>query len=149
MATEDNKALLRRAFDEVFNRHNLDGIDQFWAEDYIYHFGRDGQISGRSAARSAVQLYLTAFPDLQIEIESLIAEGDTVVVRYNFQGTHTGPWNSPMYPMPPSGRTVRWSGIGIDRIVNGFIAEEREEVGWVPFLRRIGAIPAPNSVPGS
>jgi hypothetical protein len=53
-----------------------------------------------------------------------------------------------MYPMPPSGRTVRWSGIGIDRIVNGFIAEEREEVGWVPFLRRIGAIPAPNSVPG-
>jgi hypothetical protein len=54
MATEDNKALLRRAFDEVFNKHNLDGIDQFWAADYNYHFGGDDQISGRSAARSAV-----------------------------------------------------------------------------------------------
>lgn len=132
MATEENKALIQRLFEEVFNKGNLAVVDELW-------------IAGREEAgkRATVNLR-TTFPDYHRTIEQQIAEGDTVVTRWTARGTHQGVFQSETLgrSIPPTGKSVAVPGVSIHRIANGRIVD-----AWVrgmdsPELwQQIGALP--------
>jgi predicted ester cyclase len=90
------RVLVRRLFDEVFTSHNLAAADEIMAEEYVEHaiapFGREepGRVHGPSHARNVVEWLTAQFPDLEMTIESLVAEADVVAVRVRSSGTNRG-----------------------------------------------------------
>jgi ketosteroid isomerase-like protein len=105
--SEANKELVRRHFEEIFNRRNLSAADELMAQDYLEHavapFGQaePGRVDGPAAICQTAQWLLAQFPDLQMTIEAIVAEGDTVAVRVFSEGTNLGPLNG---VVPPTGK---------------------------------------------
>jgi len=138
--SDQNKAVVERFIDEVWNAHNLDGIDQCIAEDHVDHDpARAGTPQGRDGMREFVAAYLTAFPDAHVTIDELVAEGDLVTARWHATGTHQGE----LMGMPATGRSIDITGIGIDRIADGKIAESWQNFDMLGMLRQLGAVPEP------
>lgn len=136
--SEENKALARRWFEELFNRENLDIADEIVAEDHVNHDPAFPQNSpGPDGAKEVVNLYHGAFPDAQITIEDQIAEGDRVVTRWTGRGTHQGD----LMGVPPSGNRVTVAGITINRIAGGKIAESWDNYDALGMMQQVGAIP--------
>ena len=108
-----NKALVRRFFEEVFNRGNLAAVDELWIP---------GRLEG---GKRAVEHLRTAFPDYHRTIEAQVAEGDLVVTRWTMRGTHRGPYRSRALQrtLAPTGRRVEVPAIGIHRLADGRIVE--------------------------
>ena len=94
MSPEQNKVLAKRAWEEMFNQKNLAVVDELFASDYIYHGPQGQEFRGTESLKQLLSNYLEAFPDLHIEIQDLIAEGDKVVSRVVSRGTHKGCYNS-------------------------------------------------------
>ena len=87
---EENKAIVRRIFEEVWNQGKLDVIDDIYAADFVDHMPGSPDIHGPEGFKQFVNMYRTAFPDIKFTIEDQIAEGDKVVNRFTFTGTHKG-----------------------------------------------------------
>jgi predicted ester cyclase len=91
VSTEENKAAERRFYEEVWHRRNPGAVDEFVAPEFVDHTPLPGQGPGREGFRQAgPALAFSAFPDAQITIEDVIAEGDKVVSRWTVRGTHRG-----------------------------------------------------------
>ena len=86
-------------------------------------------------------MYFTAFPDLQITLEDMIAEGDKVVSRFMGRGTHQGEFMG----IAPTGKRVEATAISIMGLEGGKLAEEWEQVDMISMLQQLGAIPTPGS----
>jgi steroid delta-isomerase-like uncharacterized protein len=115
-----NKTVVRRFYDELWNRGKLDAADELVAEDYVRHDLRPGDAPPGPAGQKAVaEKFRAAFPDVRLEVEALVAEGDLVVARWTMTGTHQGAWGD----MPPTGKSIRFSGVNFFRMVSGKIAE--------------------------
>ncbi len=136
MSTETNKAIVRRFFEEVFNQNRLEVIHEIFAD----HFGGHGSAShaplqGHSLVAHTVHHYRRAFPDIHFTIEEMIAEGDRVVVRITYTGTHQGEFLG----VPATQRKVIVTGVEEARIEDGKIVEESwhffDEIG---LLRQLG-----------
>jgi steroid delta-isomerase-like uncharacterized protein len=123
MATEENKTAVRRVFEEIMNKGNLQAVDELVADDYRVT-DPPGIPPGKEGFRALVNMYRTGAPDLKMTIEDLIAEGDQVAVRWVATGTLTGE----MMGMPPTGQRVTFRAISWFRLVNGRLAEE-----WTQF----------------
>jgi steroid delta-isomerase-like uncharacterized protein len=139
MSTEDNKALVRRFYDEVFNNKNMAGVDAFVAPNVIDHSlppGAPGEIEG---VRQTITMFLTAFPDLHLTLEDIIAEGDRVVVRWTMRGTHQGA----SLGMPPTGKQFTLPGISLVRLDGGMAAETWVSFDQLVMLQQLGLAPAP------
>ena len=97
--SEANKELVRRPFEEIFNRKNFALCDEMMAEEYLEHAqapfseSAPGRVKGPRAMRQSAEWLLAQFPDLHMTIEAMIAEGDTVAVRVLSEGTNLGPLN--------------------------------------------------------
>jgi steroid delta-isomerase-like uncharacterized protein len=135
---EENKQLVRRMEDEIFNRRNLDAVDAFIAPDYTLRTAPPGAPAGRAAVREAIAAYLTGLPGLRVEVELLLAEDDTVAALLTYSGTHDGE----LFGVPATGRPVRARQIAIYRIDGGRIVDEWEVSDQLGLLQQIGAIPA-------
>ena len=123
MSTEQNKAIVRRFFEEVFNTGNFDRLDELFAPDFTGHgLASQGAGTGPDKVRHTVLHFRHAFPDIQFRVEEMIAEGDKVVVRVSFRGTHQGEFMG----IPATGKLVHVSGVELARLENGKIIEE----GW-------------------
>jgi len=138
MSREENKAAVRRYW-EGFNAHNLDIWDEVCTPNHINH---DPGFPVPDADLQTIKEFIgglhTAFPDLNTSEEDLISEGDKIVVRRTFRGTHKGEFMG----VAASGNEVTFSGIFIDRLTGGKIEEQ-----WVVFdvmglMRQIGGVPA-------
>ena len=136
MSTEQNKALLHRLVEE-WNKHNLAGVDELFAPDYVCH--GSGVIPDIDLAgwRQLIPALWTAFPDQHYSLEDLIAEGDKVVSRYTLRCTHQGDFMG----IPPTGKQVSFTGIEIDRIEEDKIVESWFSSDLLGFLQQLGAIP--------
>ena len=95
MAVEDNKAAVQRMGEEAFNQGNLDVLDELVAQDVVDHDPTPGQASGREGIKQFVSTLRTAFPDLQLAVENMVAEGDYVAFNYTINGTHQGERHTP------------------------------------------------------
>lgn len=139
MSTEDNKALVRRFIEEVYTKKNLVVIDELIAPNHIDHSAAAaGSPVGPEGARQLIGMMLTAFPDLHVTIEDMIAEGDKVVFRMTMRGTQQGVLGS----IPPTGKQVAVSTIDIVRIEGGKIAEEWGMDDMLGMLQQLGVVPS-------
>lgn len=140
MSTEDNKALVRREI-EVTNRGNLTElfatIDEVFAPDFVFHDPNLPQVRNREDYNQFDAAFLAALPG-QFTIEDLIAEGDKVVARLSYRGTHQGPWRG----VAPTGKTVTFTGTVTYRIVDGKVVAAWENYDLLSVLRQLGLIPA-------
>jgi steroid delta-isomerase-like uncharacterized protein len=142
MSTEDNKALVRRLIDEVWNQGNLALFDELYTPDFIFHDPGLPQVRTREEDKQWIAGILNAFPDFHITIEDLIAEGDQVVVRLTALGTNTGELGTPA-PHPATGKHVTITGNVIARVANGQFVEIWHQVDWLGLFQQLGVIPAP------
>ena len=107
MSTDANKALVRRFYEEVWARGNLDVADEVFADEYLRHDFRGGEPeAGPAGQKQIAGAFRAAFPDLSWHIDFLIAEGDLVAGRWTASGTHQGSWAG----TEPTGRTMRRTG---------------------------------------
>ena len=104
--TEANKAMMRRFYDEVVNKGNLDEIDARIAQDLIEHNSPPGVPSGPEGMKQSVAMFRAAFPDIRVTIHDTLAEGDKVVIRATASGTHMGE----LMGIPATGRQAHSSG---------------------------------------
>lgn len=120
MSIEANKALVHRLFEEVVNAGELSAMDEILAPDFVSHEELPPGIpSGREGAKQLFSMLRSAFPDLHATIEDEIAEGDKVVARLTFSGTHQGEFME----IAPTGRRVAYAVIDILRIADGQVVE--------------------------
>src|SRR5687767_3632083 len=111
--SEENKAVVRREFEEIFNHTgNLDAAEEIYAPDYVSHEPTSGEVRGIEGAKQFAATYREAFPDLENTIEDMVAEGDEVVVRLKARGTHQGETEA---FGPPTGERMEITGITIKR----------------------------------
>jgi steroid delta-isomerase-like uncharacterized protein len=140
--SEENKALVRRFIEEVWNSGNLDAIDELIAENHVDHDpAQAGGPGGRQALRAFIEMYRAAYPDTHLAIGEMIAEGDLVAMTWTATGTHQGE----LMGIAPTGRSVTITGIGVDRVSGGQIVESWGNYDALGMLAQLGAIPAPAS----
>ncbi len=137
--SEENKALIQRFVEEAFNRGNLDVADEIYAPNFISHEPTGPEERSPEYVKQFVNTYRTAFPDGHTTIENLIAEGDEVAYRWTFRGTHQGE----LMGITPTGKEVTITGITIDSISGGRIAEEWNNFDQLGMLQQLGVVPDP------
>src|SRR5262245_46263000 len=132
---EENKALARRFFEEVWNQADESAIDRYIAENAGGNEPDFG--AGKEAFRAQWKKWHAAFPDLHFEVEDVIAEGDKVVTRWVLTGTHKGEFQG----IPATGKAIRVNGMSLDRLAGGQIAEGFD--GWdsLGLRQQLGALP--------
>ena len=132
---EENKSIVREYIERVFNERRLDLYEQFIDKDVTVHAAV--AVSGRENLKKTVVMMQDAFPDLQITIEDLIAEGDRVALRDTLSGTHQGE----LFGIPATGRHAEWSGVWIYRISGGKIAEIWGQADATSLMQQLGVTP--------
>ena len=141
MSVEENKAIVRRYFEEVWDKGNLAAEQEFVATDVVVHAPPlPGAAPGVQGAIQVVTMFRTAFPDLKVIIEDLVAEGDKVVQRWTSHVTHQGN----LMGIPPTGKQVTLTGINIFRFAGGKIVERWGELDTLGILQQVGALQPPD-----
>jgi steroid delta-isomerase-like uncharacterized protein len=131
---EQNKAVAKRAFEELLSKGRLELAEQLYDKDFVNHgIHRDIRLEEDQAALKG---WHQAFPDLSIVPEKLIADGDLVAVYWIARGTNTGTGNS----LPATGKKVEQSGITIWRIVDGKIKEEWSAFDQLSMMKQLGLL---------
>lgn len=140
MSTEDNKALVRRLIEVVWNQGNLSIFDELYAPNFIFHDPGLPHVRTREEDKQWIAGILKSFPDFHITIEDVIAEGDQVVVRMTGRGTNTGDLLAPG-PRSATGKQVTITGMAIARIFNDQFVEFWHQVDWLGLFQQLGIIP--------
>ena len=136
MGLDENKALVERFYDQVWDAGNVDVAEEVFAEDYVRHDLRPSEALPGPAGQAKIAAdFRAAFPDLHMELDLILAEGDLVAARWTTEGTNTGPWAG----RAATGKNARFSGVNIFRIEGGKVVElwnHRDDLG---LMQQIGA----------
>lgn len=129
MGVEQNKALVRRFYAEVWDKGNVSVAHDVFAPDYVRHDLRPGEaLPGPAGQAKIAKDFRGAFPDLRFDVDLVFGEDDLVAARWTATGTHSGPWGS----VEPTGKRVAFSGVNIFRFVDGKVVEiwnHRDDLG--------------------
>ena len=129
MGVEENKALVRRFYEEVWDRGNTDFAFEVFADDYVRHdFRPTDAPPGPAGQKKIADDFRAAFPDLSFTVDLLFGEQDYVLGRWTARGTHSGRWGA----VEPTGRHVTFSGANVCRFEGGKVAEiwnHRDDLG--------------------
>jgi steroid delta-isomerase-like uncharacterized protein len=141
-ALEHNKEIVQRIFMEFWLAGKTGVLDQYLAPDVINHELSKEPLSGRDTykewASGFRQVTATGFPDREIVVEALFAEGDLVAKRWTFSGTHTGEYMG----LPASGRKIVMTGITLYLITGNQVRETWWNYDALGMMQQLGAIPA-------
>ena len=133
----ENKAAVRRLIKEVWNKGKLDAADELVAANYTAHDPTTPMPApGREGMKMLATMYRTAFPDLQLTIDDIAAEGNKVTIRWTARGTH----KAELMGIAATGKKVSVTGISIIRIANGKIAEEWLNWDALGMMQQLGAV---------
>lgn len=135
MSAEENMRIVRRAFEEVFDKRNPDAVDELFAADYVFHSPGNPDLN-RAEVKQEFAAYLAAFPDLQMTIEDLFAAGDRVASRYTARGTQQGEYMG----VPATGKEVTSTSIIIHRLAGGKMVEDWEWNDQLGVMRQLGLV---------
>jgi predicted ester cyclase len=137
MTVFENKARILRYWEEVWNQRKLMLVEEFTAPEYLDHapYRVPAVQPGAAGHTQYIVDCLTAFPDLHVSIEELIAEGDLVLVRTTWRGTHQGPF----WAIPPTGRPITCSSFVLFRLAFGQLVERWESLDRLDVLHQLGA----------
>ena len=139
--SEQNKANIRRFYDEVFNAGNIAVVDELVASNFVDHEEFPGLSGGRDGLKQFVTMMRTAFPDARMDVDDLIAEGDKVVARLTMSGTQRGEFAG----IPASGKSMNVTTIDIIRFENGQAVEHWGVMDSAKMMEQLGAMPAAGS----
>lgn len=139
MTEEKYKALNRRFVEEVVNQGNFDAIDELIDPGVVDHAVPPGFPTGREGTKQFVSMTRSAFPDLHLTIEDMIAEGDKVVERGTWNGTHEGEFMG----IPATGRRVTVSQVDITRVADGRMVEHWGQLDTLELMRHLGVVSPP------
>lgn len=134
-----NEALIRRWFEEVWNKNREEAIDEMLAEGCI-HYGLGGNeggvIKGPVEFKQFYKGFINAFPDIHVTVEDCISKGNKIAVRCTVRATHTGD----SLGFKARGEQVEFTGIGFCRIEGGKFAEVWNEFDFMSMYRRLGVV---------
>jgi predicted ester cyclase len=137
-ASDDPKEVIRRWNEEGWSGGKYDLAHEIISPNMQVH-GAGGQTIGMGPEGliDLIKTWRTAFPDGRMEIDALIVEGDTVAIRNTWYGTQT----EEFYGIPPSGKAVAVTSVGIDRVQDGLVTEGWGELDMVGMMQQLGALP--------
>lgn len=139
MSTEENKALVRRFFEEMWGKGNLAIADELLTTDFVFHPAPPGVAPDLEGYKHWVRMTCAGLADRQSTVEDQIAEGDKVVSRWTYRGTHKGE----LMGVAPTSKQVTVTGICIDRIFGDKIVEEWIEMDNLGMMQQLGVAPPP------
>jgi steroid delta-isomerase-like uncharacterized protein len=134
---ERNKAVVRRFIEEVQNQKNMEVFDELNDEDFVNLSAPPGMPTDREGGKMFLGGFLSAFPDSQVTIDDMIAEGDRVATKKTFSGTHTGDLGE----IPATGNRVTIQYVDILRLRDGRIIEHWLSMDQLSFMQQVGVIP--------
>jgi predicted ester cyclase len=140
MPLEQNKAIVRRFFEDAWNRNKVSELDEYVSFDNVNHFGSTTGPFGPNDVRTMIKNWRGGLPDYHCLIEDLIAENDLVVTRLKFSGTHTGTFQVASRTLPPSNMRLDEAEIVIMRLQDGKIVESWATWDRLSVLEKLGAI---------
>jgi steroid delta-isomerase-like uncharacterized protein len=136
--SDANKTLVRRLFDEVWNKGHQQVADELFAQNYNHHDSSSPDLGrGPESEKKRVTLYRNAFPDIRFTVEDLIAEGESVTARWSCHGTHKGELNG----IAPTGKQINISGISVARFTNGKMIEGYVNWDALGMMQQLGVVP--------
>ena len=135
---QDNSAAVRAFLEVVLTKGDIESSGQFFWDDVVEQVPQPGQGPGLAGLKDVLHGMRTAFPDMRWSAEEQIAEGDKVVTRFEWTGTH----QAEFFGVPATGRSVKVWGIVIDRFAGGKIKETRIIMDTLGLLMQLGAFPA-------
>ncbi|MGA2811471.1 MAG: ester cyclase [Candidatus Acidiferrum sp.] len=136
--SDQNKTIVRRLFEELWNKGNLSLADQLFTPNYTHHDSSSPDFgNGPESERKRATLYRNAFPDIRFTVEDITAEGETVVARWSCHGTHKGDLNG----VAPTGKQFTISGVTIARFVNGKLSEGYVNWDALGLMQQLGVVP--------
>ena len=135
--SEQNKALMRCFYDEVFNKGNLGTVNELCAPNFVDHTSPPGADPGAEGVKQIIGMYRSAFPDIRVTVEEMVAEGDTVVSRTTMRGTHAGD----LMGIPPTGKQVTMRGLDLVRIAGGKATEVWHHDEELALFAQLGVTP--------
>jgi len=142
MPAEHIELVARRIAEELFNQGHLSAADELIAPNAVDHNEPPGTDCREHFKRVATMLR-SAFPDLHMHIEDLIAEEDKVALRITISGTHTGP--GAFAGLPPSGKRFQIQQMRFARFANGQMTESWAIIDMFAWMQQLGALPARGS----
>jgi steroid delta-isomerase-like uncharacterized protein len=139
MPAAENRRIARQFFDDVFNKGNLETVDQIFASEYVGHSSANlnRPIKGPAGIKRFVAMYRKAFPDIRFTFDDIISRGDKIVVRWTTEGTHRGE----LFGIAPTGKRMGVTGIGIAQIVGGRIRVSHSQVDMLGLTQQLGLVP--------
>ena len=135
--SEENKAIVKRIVQEIWNGGNLDLADELIAPDYVDNVSGTGSQVGPNGFKEAVNGVRDAFPDFVITINDMIAEDDKVVLVWTFIGTHKGELMS----IAPTDKLIEFDGIYLYRFKDGKLMERSGKRDMFKLMSQLGAVP--------
>jgi steroid delta-isomerase-like uncharacterized protein len=137
---EDNKALVRSIFEDGVSKGRVDAIHAATSPAFFDHdiHVDTGIAGGPDDLREAILNIRAGFPDVEVTVHQVIAEGDYVVTRNTWRGTHLGEFNG----IPPTGNRIEITGIVIWRLEDGLIRERWATIDTLTMLRQLGVLPS-------
>jgi predicted ester cyclase len=133
MSKEQNKLIMYRMIDEIWNKGNYDVADELFSADSWSPSAPDLP-KGPEATKMLARMFREAMPDYHMNIDMIMADDNQVVARFIQWGTHTG---APLMGMQPSGRRAEWTEIGVLEIHNGKITKSWYEVDMLSMLNQL------------
>ena len=134
-----NKEVIQAFMDDVLNEGRLERADDLVKEDFVELDPLPGQEQGREGLKAIVHALRVAFPDMHWVQKEMVAEGQKVVTRFVWTGTHRGAFLG----IPATGKSVEVKGVVIDLLENGRMSESRILMDTMGLMQQLGVIPAP------
>ena len=139
MSIEENKAVVRRFFEELLSTDDLAVADELLSPGFRFYFAGSPDPLDLKRYKKFLVARRVAFPDRRFVVEDMIAEGDKVSARFTMRGTHKGELRG----VAPSGREVTMTGIDLIRLAEGKMVQDRVEVDQLGMMQQLGAIASP------
>jgi steroid delta-isomerase-like uncharacterized protein len=135
----ENKTAARRFNEDVWGRGDEAALEELLDPDVVDHDALPGQTPDREGHKQILAAFRSAFPDLNVTTEDLVAEGGKVVTRWTARGTHQGD----LMGIAPTGKEVTIKGIDVLRIAEGRIVERWAQFNDLEVMQQLGAVPEP------
>lgn len=135
----DNKSIVRRMYEEVWNKRNLEAAKELIAPSHAVQLfdAADSGVGPEAYVQNVVQ-FVRAFPDLKFTILDMVAEKEKVVAYWNISGAHKGEFRG----VAPTGKKVSVDGITIIQLADGKIMDSYVSMDMWSMMQQLGAIPA-------
>ena len=142
--SEENKAIVRHIFEEVWGAHDANKVDRYFAANFVNYPELPGAPQGSAGIKAQVRMYASALSDNHQVIEDLFAEGDKVAVRWSATGRQTGEFAG----IPATGKQFKTTAITIYRFKDGKVVQGWTEYNSLEMMQQLGVVPQPAPVAG-